>query len=215
MTRPTVALADDDVLFGSALAVVLADAGYDVVAQATSCQEAREQLAALPSLDLLLTSSTLPGDRAALGRDATDRPLRLIVLSPVTEHAELVSALDHGAQGYLGKDARLSDLLGSVAAVLRGEAAVPRHMLGGLLHELVQQRRRATAPSGESPLSRREQEVLELLAQGHSQEGIARALVISPQTARTHIQKVIGKLGAHSRVEAVAVAVERGLVTAS
>ena len=66
-----------------------------------------------------------------------------------------------------------------------------------------------------TPLSVREQEVLELLARGHAQEGIARALVISPQTARTHIQKVIGKLGAHSRVEAVAVAVEHGLVVAS
>ncbi len=57
--------------------------------------------------------------------------------------------------------------------------------------------------------------MLELLAQGHGQTAIARALVISPQTARTHIQKVLSKLGAHSRSEAVALAVRDGLVAAS
>ena len=208
-----VVLADADILFRSALACVLADQGYTVVGQAMSVSELRQQIQQTGP-ELLIASSDLTGG-AAMGRTrpGPGRPA-LLVLGPDQEHARLVAALDSGAQGYLSKGSSLPDLLAAVAAVLRGEAVVPPEMLGGLLHDLVQQRRSQTA-TGLTPLSAREQEVLELLAQGQAQEGIARALVISPQTARTHIQKVIGKLGAHSRVEAVAVAVEHGLVVAS
>jgi DNA-binding NarL/FixJ family response regulator len=207
-------LADEDVLFRTALACVLADRGHSVVAQAGSAGELAERLdTARTSPDVVVASSSLPGGCRAAVRTTGLGP-RLLVLGHGSDHDLLVGALDAGAQGYLGKDATLEQLLDAVLAVARGEAVVPPAMLGGLLHELVQQRRRPR-DSGLTPLSRREQEVLELLAQGHAQEGIARALVISPQTARTHIQKVIGKLGAHSRVEAVAVAVEHGLVAAS
>ena len=208
-----VALADPDVLFRSALACVLADQGHEVVGQGSTVLELRQLVRQAGSQLLIASSDLTSGATMGRTRPGPGRPA-LLVLGPDQEHARLVAALDAGAQGYLSKGSSLPELLAAVAAVLRGEAVVPPEMLGGLLHDLVQQRRSQTA-TGLTPLSAREQEVLELLAQGQAQEGIARALVISPQTARTHIQKVIGKLGAHSRVEAVAVAVEHGLVVAS
>jgi DNA-binding NarL/FixJ family response regulator len=88
-------------------------------------------------------------------------------------------------------------------------------MLGGLLERLLQQRRaRDEAARRLSRLTPREREVLTLLAQGGDNDSIARVLVISPQTARTHIQNVLVKLGVHSRLEAAAVAIQNGLVDA-
>lgn len=210
--RPRVLLADPDRLFGSALALVLEHEGYEVVGHVGSAAEAA--LLLQQTVDVALVNVDTPGGIAGILRAATREPVRVIAMSEVSDHEELVTALHDGARGYVAKDASFEDVLAALRAVLRGQAVVPPAMLGGLLHELVQQRRPA-APSGLTPLSRREQEVLELLAQGHAQEGIAKALVISPQTARTHIQKVIGKLGAHSRAEAVAVALRHGLVAAS
>ena len=214
MTR--VLIADPDVLFASALAEVLTDQGYDVAGHVATCAAAvaRLEAARLDPVQLVVADSELPGGLAPLTR-RPETPPSLLVLSAVRDHDRLITALDASAAGFVGKDARLPELLLSLAAVVRGEAVIPRAMLGGLLHELVQQRRTAVVPTGRAPLSRREQQVLELLAQGQSQEGIARELVISPQTARTHIQKVIGKLGVHSRIEAVALAVEHGLVPAT
>ena len=202
-------LADEDLLFRSALAVVLEDEGHEVVAQAGSVEDARPHVA---GADLVIASSSLVVGGRLLARLAARPGPRLLVLSATRDHERLLEALEAGAQGYLGKDGALPDLLEGIATVLRGEAFVPPVMLGGLLHELVQRRR---TDAGPGPLSRREREVLELLAQGHGQAEIARTLVISPQTARTHIQKVIGKMGAHSRGEAVALAVQHGLVAAS
>ena len=98
----------------------------------------------------------------------------------------------------------------AVTTVFEGHAYIPPPLLGGLLHELVQSNRaqQPVADARFDRLSKREREVLDLLAAGKDQVGIARTLVISPQTARTHIQNVLGKLEVHSRLEAVALALE-------
>jgi DNA-binding NarL/FixJ family response regulator len=86
-------------------------------------------------------------------------------------------------------------------------------MLGGLLDRLVNRRReQSDAVRRMGRLTPREREVLALLAQGGDNDSIARDLVISPQTARTHIQNVLVKLGVHSRLEAAAVAIRNGLL---
>ena len=215
--RASIVLADEDVLFRTALALALeVDERYRVVAQAGDAG------AAGPALDrhdpdVVVVSSTLPHGGPAVVCEQAGAGTRVLVLSETSDHAALVRALDAGAQGYVAKDTGLPALTAALRTLLRGEAHVPSTMLGGLLLELVTQRRdRRSDSHGQAyKLSRREREVLALLASGLGQAAIASRLVISPQTARTHIQNVIGKLGVHSRVEAVALAVDIGLVEAS
>jgi DNA-binding NarL/FixJ family response regulator len=86
-------------------------------------------------------------------------------------------------------------------------------MLGALLQRLIHRRReRDAALRRMAELTRREREVLALLAQGADNDGIAQRLVISPETARTHIQNVLGKLDVHSRLEAAAFVVQNGIL---
>ena len=107
----------------------------------------------------------------------------------------------------LTKGCPLSELIDATRAIHQGETLVPSRMLGPLLARLIHRRReRDEAAKRIGRLTRREREVLGLLSQGISNEGIAQALVISPETARTHIQNVLGKLGVHSRLEAAAFA---------
>jgi DNA-binding NarL/FixJ family response regulator len=107
----------------------------------------------------------------------------------------------------------MSELLSVIRSVHRGETLVPPRMLGELLGGLMRQRdEQVEAFRQASRLTRREREVLRLLADGSGTEAIAKALVISPQTARTHIQNIMGKLGFHSRLEAAAFARQNGII---
>jgi two-component system nitrate/nitrite response regulator NarL len=86
-------------------------------------------------------------------------------------------------------------------------------MLGSLLSRLIRRRREQDeALQRISRLTKREKEVLAFLAEGRDNDGIAQALVISPETARTHIQNVLGKLGVHSRLEAAAFVIQNGIL---
>lgn len=203
----------------SAVAAALsAEDGLQVVAQAEDAGSAT-RATATSRPDVAVVSLHLPPDGGlAVCRGLAAQPdaPRVLVLSREEEHAGLVQSLEAGASGYLAADANLGDLVLAVRALGRGEAVVPPRMLGGLLHDLVLRRRQQGAAHERwGTLSRREREVLALLARGLDQERIAAELVISPQTARTHIQNVMGKLKVHSRVEAVAVALEHGLLEVS
>lgn len=132
---------------------------------------------------------------------------RVLVITSSEEMGPLVEALEAGASGYLTKDASIWDLLEATRSVCRGDVAIPPQMVGSLLSVLVGQR----AVGGESrarlaKLTPREREVLALLGDGHDKDAIAAALVISPQTARTHVQNILSKLGVHSQLEAAAFA---------
>jgi DNA-binding NarL/FixJ family response regulator len=130
---------------------------------------------------------------------------RVVVLSDEEDHRALIEALEVGASGYLTKEAPLSDLIEAVRAVHRGETLVPPRMLGPLVKTLMRRRREHDeARRRVAHLTKREREVLALLAHGATKEVIAEALVISPQTARTHIQNILDKLSVHSQLEAVA-----------
>lgn len=212
-------VADEHVLLRTALAATLDnEPGLHVVGQADDSRSTVATVARyLPQA--LLLSSTLPGRDASdvCGTVAIQAPeCRILVLSDDSDHSTMLDAFQSGAHGYFAKDVRVDALIAAIEILVRGHAVVPPHMLGGLLHELVATHRREHQPhEGLATLSRREREVLNMLASGQAQAAIARQLVISPQTARTHIQNVIRKLGVHSRVEAVAVAIEHGLIRAS
>ena len=124
----------------------------------------------------------------------------------------MMEAMEAGASGYLTEGAALGDLVDATKAVFRGEALVPPRLLATLLNKLIRHRReRDEAIFLLSQLTRRERQVLAMLARGADNRAIAEALAISPDTARTHIQNLLGKLGVHSRLEAAAFAVRKGL----
>lgn len=137
----------------------------------------------------------------------------VLVLGADTDQRQLFSAVEDGADGFVAKSTSMDGLVDAVRAVHAGEAVVPPAMLGTLLRHLIERNRRAEQVRDlYAHLTRREKQVLELLAEGCDRETIAEVLVISQQTARTHVTNLLSKLGAHSQQEAAAMAVRYGLV---
>jgi DNA-binding NarL/FixJ family response regulator len=125
----------------------------------------------------------------------------------------LFDAMQAGANGYLTKGIPLAKLIEAMRAVLRGETIVPPAMLGDLLSQLVQSKERQNEVLRRiSRLTRREREVLALLVEGADNDLVAQRLVISPETARTHIQNILSKLDVHSRLEALALVLRNNIV---
>ena len=137
----------------------------------------------------------------------------VIILADSEDLAILVEVVEEGARGYMTKDSALADLASVARDVYEGETVVPPRMLGNLITALIgRQRTQLEAFRRMGRLTAREREVLGLLTEGDDKNAIARALVISPQTARTHIQNILSKLGLHSRLEAVAFVVRNQLL---
>jgi DNA-binding NarL/FixJ family response regulator len=209
-------IADAHSLFREAVAAALrAEPGFQVVA------EARDGLAAVDEAvrtgpDVALLDESLPNcDGVRATRLITENlpGCRVIVLAAEESQETLARAVEAGAAGYLPKTSPLRDLVQSARAIKRGEMLIPPRMLGDLIDRLLRRRRdQDQALRRMARLTRREKEVLVLLAQGGDNDTIAQSLVISPQTARTHIQNVLGKLEVHSRLEAAALAIQSGLM---
>jgi DNA-binding NarL/FixJ family response regulator len=211
-----VLIADEQSLFREAVKVVLsAEDDLSVVGEAKDGLEAVVSAERLRP-DVALLDANLPNcDGICAAAQIMDRvpTCRVIVLSGQEDERILIGAMEAGAAGYLSKESPLVDLISATRAVHRGEALVPPRMLGALLQRLILRRReRDGALKHISNLTRREREVLALVAGGADNDAIAQRLVISPETARTHIQNVLGKLGVHSRLEAAAFVVQNGLI---
>jgi DNA-binding NarL/FixJ family response regulator len=210
-----VLLADAHSLFREALSSALAaEPDLAVVAEARDGLEAVAEAArSEPEVAVLAELPNCDGVRATrLIRDRLPG-CRVVVLAAEEDHDTLADAIQSGASGYLTKASPLTDLVEAIRAVHRGDTLVPARMLGGLLDRLVNRRHeQSSAVRRMGRLTPREKEVLSLLAEGGDNETIAQALVISPQTARTHIQNVLVKLGVHSRLEAAALAIQNGLL---
>ena len=139
----------------------------------------------------------------------------VLVLHDDADVDVLTGCLEAGAAGFQTKTIGVAELMTALDAVRRGEAVVPRRMLGGLLGSLIQRKRRDDdATVRNERLTRREREILAMIAHGGDRNDIAATLVISPQTARTHIQNVLTKLDVHSRIDAARFAHEHGYAEA-
>lgn len=121
----------------------------------------------------------------------------------------LVRAVEAGCAGFVPKGQRVRELVDAVRAVAAGDAVIEPAALARLLPALASRGRRLG-----SDLTARERQVLELLVRGASNADITAELVISPATTRNHVQSVIAKLGAHSKLEAVAIAMRERVVQA-
>ena len=207
-------LADRQSLFREAIRTGLeAEADLRVVGQARDGPEAVSE-AERTSPDVAIVDITLPGGPRTCAhiRERVTR-CRVLVLGADEDYRSLIDVLDEGATGYLTKEAPLSELVDATRALHRGETVVPSQMLGPLISALLGRRKeRDAAHHRISQLTRREREVLALLSEGADNDGIARALVISPQTARTHIQNILTKLSVHSRLEAAAFVAQNGVL---
>lgn len=209
-------IADEQSLFREAVRVVLEnEADLEVV------DEAREGLQAVAAAkrtlpDVAIVDAALPnGDGfrvTSLLRSAVPE-CKVIVLSGGEQERALVAAFEAGASGFLMKSSPLAELVRATRAVHDGDTFVPPHMLGTLISSLTRRRtEQDEALRRTARLTRREREVLALLADGPDNDAIAQSLVISPQTARTHVQNVLGKLGVHSRLEAAAFVRQNGII---
>jgi DNA-binding NarL/FixJ family response regulator len=209
-------LADGQSLFREAMRVVLeSEPDLEVVAEAADGLEA-VSLAEESRPNVALVDVHLPncdGVRATFLITERVSDCRVCVLATEEDEAMLVDAVEAGATGYLTKESPLAELIEAARALHAGETLIPKRLLGPLLSRLIQRRREQDdALRRASRLTRREREVLALLAEGADNDHIAQALVISPQTARTHIQNVLTKLGVHSRLEAAAFVVQNGIM---
>lgn len=215
--RLRIVLADEQSLFREALRTVLeTQAGWEVVAEADDGVQAVAQVQRTGA-DIALVSTGLPNrngmETTRCIKDVLDGRVRVVVLADDHDVPLLVEALQAGAHGYVAKRAPLGDLINATAAVARGEMVVPPRMLGPLLSQLIRHRReRDDALRRLARLTPREREVLGLLAGGRDNDQIASYLVISPETARTHIHNLLGKLDVHSRLAAVTFVLQNGLM---
>ncbi len=163
----------------------------------------------MPVLDGLEATRRLLGGRPDGDRDGP----RVLILTTFDLDDYVYEALRAGASGFLLKDAPAADLVHAVRVVAAGDAllapAVTRRLIAEFAARPVTARPRPTALNGLTP---RETEVLRLIARGRSNQEIAADLVVAEQTVKTHIGRILAKLGLRDRAQAVVLAYETGLV---
>ena len=215
----SVLIADDQTMVRQSFRAVL-DAQDDirVAGEAADGAEAVTRCAELAP-DVVLMDVRMPG---LDGLEAARRILgaggdvRVLMLTTFDIDEYVYGALRAGASGFLLKDAPLDDLVVAVRVIAAGNALFAPSVTRRLIGEFAVRGRAAEAGSrgrtGIADLTERETEVLRLVAKGLSNTEIAAALVIAEQTAKTHVSRVFGKLGARDRAQAVVAAYEAGLV---
>lgn len=211
VARPIrVLIVDDHEVLAAALARVF-DEEPDMVSVglAQNLAQARSRVAT-ETPDVLLLDRRLPdGDGvAAIPELRAIRPsMNIVVLTAADSDHVLVQAIEAGAAGFVSKTRGLGEVTAAVRAAAAGEAVISPEMLSRLLPKLT----RSAGPEPE--LTRREQEVLNMLGQGLSNAAIAEQLTVSVHTVRNHIANLSAKLGAHSKLEVLSIAIRRGLLS--
>ncbi len=199
----------------SVIAIACREAGVTVVAKVETASAAIEACRARTP-DLLVLDLELPdadGFRVLSDLDDADRPEAVLVLSDHAEGDLVLRALRLGARGYVTKAEGLRGLSETIRRVLAGERVIAPGMEQDAVLALGRLARRAREGAKvAADLTSREQQVLELLSDGHTMRQIATRLGISPRTVETHVAKVYRKLGVRTRVQAVSRAATLGLV---
>jgi DNA-binding NarL/FixJ family response regulator len=209
-----VLLADDHAVVRSGLKMVLdAQPDIEVVAEAGDGAEA-VQKALSDDIDLAILDVAMPrmtGLQAAVELHRRRPNLRLLILSSYDNERYFFEALKAGASGYVLKSAANRDLVEAIRASMRGEPFLYPAAVTALIRDYLERARHGEA-TPEDPLTPREQEVVKLIAEGHTSEEIAETLVISRKTVERHRANILEKLGMRNRVELTRYAIRRGLV---
>lgn len=203
-------LVDDHQMVLEGFEAALAPAGDIVVVGAVSTGGEAEEVARRLHPDVVLLDFGLPDVDGATAAAAIrrNRPeTKVVMVTGLVDEAVVLRAIEAGCSGYITKHQSVDQLIGAVRAAAAGEALISPAMLTKLLPRL----RRTHRDLG-SDLTARERDVLRLLAEGMSNQAIGGKLYVSVNTVRSHVQNVLSKLGAHSKLEAAAIAAREGLV---
>ena len=215
MTTPLVTrvlLADDHPIVRHGLRDLLgAEPDFEVVAEVEDGAAAVERALA-DDVDLAILDVSMPRMTGLLAAQqlAARRPgLRMLMLSMHENEQFLFEALRAGASGYVLKTAADRDLVHACRATMRGETFLHAGAVSALVRDYLDRTPEAAAAD---PLTPRELEVLKLVAEGHTSDEIAEALVISKKTVEHHRSHILEKLGMRDRVELTRYAIRRGLI---
>ena len=212
--RPVrILIVEDHAVVRQAMRVMLEmEPELSIVGEAQDGEEAL-QLAEQLQPDLVLMDIRMEGMDGveATRRLRQDHPdIGILVLTGFGEDAVLLKAVEAGAHGFLLKDASALEVKDAILRVVEGESLVTPSLLRKLLEEFAH-RERETQPA-HADLTPREMEVLAALARGMSNEEIAKELVISQKTVKTHLGSIFSKLHVEGRVQAMLYAIRKGLV---
>lgn len=202
-------LADDHQLVRQGLRAMLEHEGFRVVAEAADGQEA-VRLAATSRPDVVVLDLAMPGLNgvdAARKMLAVDTRLKAILLTMHREDPYVLEALRAGISGYVLKSQAAIDLMQAIREVMRGAV----YLSPGISRTVVDAYR-AKSELPPEPLSQREREVLQLVAEGNSSKMIASLLGISTKTAESHRTRIMSKLDIHETASLVRYAIRRGLI---
>jgi DNA-binding NarL/FixJ family response regulator len=211
-----VLIADDQALVRDGFGMILdAQEDIEVVGEAEDGGRAVD-LARELRPDVVLMDIRMPGvdgieatRRLVAGGDAP----RVLMLTTFDGDEYVYEAMKAGASGFLLKDVRRDELVGAVRVVAAGDAMLAPALTRRLIEDFVRRPRPGAAPGGPiADLTEREREVLRLMARGLSNAEIAAELVVSEATVKTHVARILAKLGLRDRIQAVVLAYESGFV---
>jgi DNA-binding NarL/FixJ family response regulator len=210
-----VIIADDQELVRTGFRLILSDLpGITVVGDAADGQAAVELTRRLRPHVVLMDIRMPVIDGLAATRALVADPVcssRILILTTFDDDEFVYAAIDAGASGYLLKDAPAEQLIGAIRVVAAGESILAPAVTTLVLRDVARRRRDSASALAVQRLSRRETEVLEHMAEGRSNQEIAASLVLSEATVKTHVARILAKLEARDRVQAVVVAYRSGL----
>jgi len=209
-----VLVADDHSLFRRGIVGLLKAAEYEVVEQVSDGAAAIESTRRLRP-DLVLLDITMPkmSGLEALKTIKTEMPETYVVILTVSEEdADLLKAVENGANGYLMKDLNYHDFIDMLAGLEKSEAAITRKTANRLMIGFANHERQSKISPPTIKLTRREIELLELVGKGYSNKTISQTLSISNNTVKYHLRNILQKLNAQNRTEAVTQAIKLELL---
>jgi len=207
-------LADDHRMLREGLRRSLSDEGFDVVGEASDGDEA-VRLADSIRPDVILMDVTMPD---VDGVEATRRihqqhpEIRIVMLTMHADKSVIAEALRAGASGYLVKDCSTDEIADAVRLAASDDASLSPELATAMLHEVRRLDPDAVADDADRVVTKREVEVLQLIADGCSTPEVAERLYISQKTVKNHLASIYQKLDARDRTQAVLQAVRMGIV---